>query len=80
MNEVLDMGKLESGEVVLENVPFDLPELMHEITDVLAKTGGRTRNRDSAPGIRQAAASTAGGQPAARPRLLMNCAQQCHQV
>ena len=37
VNEVLDMGKLESGEVVLENVPFDLPELMHEITDVLEK-------------------------------------------
>ena len=37
VNEVLDMGKLESGEVVLENVSFDLPELMHEITDVLEK-------------------------------------------
>ena len=37
VNEVLDMGKLESGEMVLENVPFDLPELMHEITDVLEK-------------------------------------------
>ena len=37
VNEVLDMGKLESGEVVLENVPFDLPELMHEVTDVLEK-------------------------------------------
>ena len=37
VNEVLDMGKLESGEVVLESVPFDLPELMHEITDVLEK-------------------------------------------
>ena len=37
VNEVLDMGKLESGEVVLESVPFDLSELMHEITDVLEK-------------------------------------------
>ena len=37
VNEVLDMGKLESGEVVLESVPFDLPKLMHEITDVLEK-------------------------------------------
>lgn len=37
VNEVLDMGKLESGEVVLESVPFDLPELIHEITDVLEK-------------------------------------------
>ena len=37
VNEVLDIGKLESGEVVLESVSFDLPELMHEITDVLEK-------------------------------------------
>ena len=37
VNEVLDMGKLESGEVVLESVPFDLPELMHEVIDVLEK-------------------------------------------
>ena len=37
VNEVLDMGKLESGEIVLENEPFDLSELMHEITDVLEK-------------------------------------------
>ena len=38
VNEVLDMGKLESGEIVLEKVPFDLEELLHEITDVLEKT------------------------------------------
>ena len=37
VNEVLDMGKLESGEVVLESVPFDLPELMHGVIDVLEK-------------------------------------------
>ena len=37
VNEVLDMGKLESGEVVLESVPFDLPELVHEVIDVLEK-------------------------------------------
>ena len=37
VNEVLDMGKLESGEIVLEKVPFDLVELLHEITDVLEK-------------------------------------------
>lgn len=37
VNEVLDMGKLESGEVVLENVSFDLPGLLREITDVLEK-------------------------------------------
>lgn len=38
VNEVLDMGKLESGEVVLEKVPFDLTALLLEIRDVLEKT------------------------------------------
>ena len=38
VNEVLDMGKLESGEIVLEKVPFDLVELLCEIKDVLEKT------------------------------------------
>ena len=37
VNEVLDMGKLESGEVVLEKVPFDLVPLLQEIRDVLEK-------------------------------------------
>ena len=37
VNEVLDMGKLESGEVVLEKVPFDLVPLLVEIRDVLEK-------------------------------------------
>ena len=38
VNEVLDMGKLESGRVVLEEVPFDLIRLLNEITTVLEKT------------------------------------------
>ena len=38
VNEVLDMGKLESGEVVLEKVPFDLKELLTEIYSVLEKS------------------------------------------
>ena len=37
VNEVLDMGKLESGEVVLEKVPFDLRQLLQEICTVLEK-------------------------------------------
>ena len=31
INEVLDMSKLESGEIVLEHVPFDLSEVSKEI-------------------------------------------------
>ena len=37
VNEVLDMGKLESGEVVLEHTPFDLQEMICEIEAVLEK-------------------------------------------
>ena len=37
VNEVLDMGKLESGEIVLEKRSFDLHEMLTEIIDVLDK-------------------------------------------
>ena len=37
VNEVLDMGRLESGRVVLEKVPFDLRTLLDEICTVLEK-------------------------------------------
>ena len=37
VNEVLDMGKLESGEIVLEERSFDLHSLLTEIIDVLDK-------------------------------------------
>ena len=37
INEVLDMGKLESGEVVLEERPFQVIDLVEEIVSVLEK-------------------------------------------
>ncbi len=37
INEVLDMGKLESGEVVLEEQPFDLQDVMNEVLVVIEK-------------------------------------------
>lgn len=37
VNEVLDMGKLESGEIVLEERSFDLHALLTEIVDVVDK-------------------------------------------
>ena len=37
INEVLDMGKLESGEVVLEQQPFDLQDIMDEVLVVIEK-------------------------------------------
>jgi CheY-like chemotaxis protein len=35
VNDVLDMGKLESGEMKIEEKPFDLYELMENITTVM---------------------------------------------
>ncbi len=37
INEVLDMGKLESGEVVLEQQPFNLQEIIDEVGSVIEK-------------------------------------------
>ncbi len=37
VNEVLDMGKLESGELVFEHVPFDLRETVRSSCDVIRR-------------------------------------------
>ena len=37
VNEVLDMGKLESGEIVLESRPFHVLHLIREITTIVEK-------------------------------------------
>ena len=37
INEVLDMSKLESEEIVLENKDFDINKLLHEIREVIEK-------------------------------------------
>ena len=37
INEVLDMGKLSSGEVTLEEVPFDLEEVLAESKEIIAQ-------------------------------------------
>ena len=36
VNDVLDMSKLESGEMQLEEVPFDLNELLHDVGTLLS--------------------------------------------
>ena len=39
VNEVLDMGKLESGEIVLEEREFDLKAMLDEIISVIERLG-----------------------------------------
>ena len=42
VNDVLDMSKLESGEMQLEEVPFNLNELLHDV-DMLLSTQAQAR-------------------------------------
>lgn len=37
INEVLDMGKLESGEIMLEEVPFNLHDIEQNVLEVIEK-------------------------------------------
>ncbi len=36
INQVLDISKIEAGELMLERVPFSLPRLLTELTDVMS--------------------------------------------
>ena len=71
VNEVLDMGKLESGEVVLDSVPFDVMEMMREIQDVLEKQAAERGVRivSEKPDIKHTKLI---GSPLHVKRLLMN--------
>ncbi len=40
VNEVLDMGKLESGEIYLESRPIDLEQMLDTLVDILEKQAG----------------------------------------
>ena len=37
VNEVLDMSKLDSGEIYLEEKPFNICQLINEVVDVVGK-------------------------------------------
>ena len=50
VNEVLDMSKLESGELVLEEKPFDLTETVESVWDILegqARSAGIAMENDT---------------------------------
>ena len=36
ISDVLDLSKIEAGEVVLEDVPFQMPELLRELTQMIS--------------------------------------------
>ena len=46
VNDVLDMSKLESGEVILEEIPFDLSQYFQGSTCCDRADGGRTEYPD----------------------------------
>ncbi|WII72120.1 ATP-binding protein [Bdellovibrio sp. 22V] len=35
INDILDLSKIEAGEVSIENIPFDLKSLMDDVTDIM---------------------------------------------
>ena len=71
VNEVLDMGKLESGEVVLEERPFDLIALMDSVAGVLGQLAAERGIRvDRRP--REVQYTALIGSPIHLKRLLLN--------
>lgn len=73
VNEVLDMGKLESGELVLEEIPFDLIPLLDAVGVPLEQTAASRGIRiECRP--REVQHTALVGSPIHLKRLLMNLA------
>lgn len=71
VNEVLDMGKLESGEIVLEERPFDLIALLDSVSILLEQSAAARGIRvDRRP--RKVQHTALLGSPVHLKRLLMN--------
>ncbi len=45
VNDVLDMSKLESGEIVLEEVPFNLSSISEEVLVVIEQMAAKQNIR-----------------------------------
>ena len=73
VNEVLDMGKLESGELVLEEIPFDLIPLLDAVGVPLEQTA-KSRGIRIAWLPREVQHTALVGSPIHLKRLLMNLA------
>ena len=71
VNEVLDMGKLESGELVLEEIPFDLIPLLDAVSVPLEQTAKRRGIRIECRS-REVQHTALVGSPIHLKRLLMN--------
>ena len=71
VNEVLDMGKLESGEMVLEEIPFDLIPLLDAVGVPLEQTA-KSRGIRIECRSREVQHTALVGSPIHLKRLLMN--------
>ena len=71
INEVLDMSKLESGEIFLEEKMFDIHKLINEVTDVVGRLA-EERNITVRKELKELAHPKLLGSPIHLKRLLMN--------
>ena len=71
INEVLDMSKLESGEIYLEEKPFNIYKTMNEIVDVVSRLA-EERGIRIEQNISKLAHENLQGSPVHLKRLLMN--------
>lgn len=73
IDDILDVSKLESGKVELEEVPFDLEEVVDGVLSILApKAGGK--GLDLAALVHPGAAGTWRGDPTRLRQVLLNLA------
>lgn len=79
VNDVLDMSKLESGEMQLEEVPFNLNELLHDV-GVLLSTQAQARGITCTLTMEDKREKHVIGSPLHLRQIFQNIGGQRHQV
>ncbi|KYG66972.1 hypothetical protein AZI86_08090 [Bdellovibrio bacteriovorus] len=71
VNDILDLSKIEAGEVTIENIPFDLTSLLMDVEDIM-RPRAQTKGLNYSSSIHHGIASTLSGDPHKLRQVLIN--------
>lgn len=71
VNDILDLSKIEAGEVTIENIPFDLTSLLMDVEDIM-RPRAQGKGLHYSSNIHHGIASTLSGDPHKLRQVIIN--------